>query len=915
MPARRTDVRSRAARGRWRRCVAGWSIVLPALAHGGQDNLLSVGQGVSQGEAVSWAAAQAVQRSGQQAISNESAQAGDTRVKQVEQQDLMVPSLPLRSATATRDVGATAPLAAPAAPDERPLWNLLKADQLSVYDAEVARLGLQFAFWKPSQALAGERKRRQRVKDVDAALKGGPGALRLMLARAPDEFGCAHIDRVWRAADVFSHEGDTDEVFSLYRTIIPSCAPAGNRIATLYFAEHQLAAAQADALIRIEAEQGKRAHDADAAFERLRYQRALSALAALPPDDPAAAPQLAALASAIRANRDAPAATQAGWITFAQHQFDAAAEWFEAALAFAPQDVGATVGLAQVRVAQRDWDGADALLEPAPVAADARARELRGQIALARADDAYRQGHYAESLRELDLAAGLGVPEASTGVLRGWNLYALRHYAEAERVFRARYDASHDEDSAEGLALSRTAQHKQVTGVAQGDAGPLTAYGHALDAQRLYYQKSFIAAQAELHDALQGPADAARISRYVPANLSGIDAASVSAGVTWGVHVGEPGQGKLDTIAPAVRAEWISGTAQYELRYRQLFLNARTTSVAEQFPVAPQTPPWTTAYGGSVRAEELQTMVADTVRFGDGRSLDWHASFGATQGWPAGATFAGQVSIGQQAAWGAWSFYAGVNPVRDSLLSWRGMSLPDNIGTWGAVRRAASGAQARWQLDSHWSINAAAEAQWLTGMNVVGNEGASADLSAGYAFAIPGFDFFNLGPALHYLGYRRNENFYTWGQGGYYSPQRSLSSGLALQMLSNEGRSWQWQGNFETGWNDSLQVSEPCLPLGLPPNAQANLDQDTRSTLTKATCTGGHDHGPYAHAQVSATVKLSSRVQAGALADVNVTPGRDKQFAALAFVRFFFEPRAAVFSRDLARSTRDFYLQLDDARN
>ncbi|TKC78084.1 hypothetical protein FAZ69_32195 [Trinickia terrae] len=881
MPARRTERRRRLALGGWRWGVVWLSIALPGLALAAQDNVLSIGRSASPVEAASRAVTQGAASAGQRALTSERVQAGGVRVRQDEQQGFVVPSLASSPATGGGAKAAAAGVVAPpAAPDERPLWNLLKASQLAAYDAEVTRLTGQFALWKPGAALAAERERRQREQDVAAALKGGPDALRSMIARAPGEFGCAHIDRAWKAADVFAHAGDRDAVVSLYRTIVPSCQPAGNRIATLYLAERQVSAAQVDDLIRVEAEEGKRGPEADAAFARLRYQRALSALGALPPGDPAAAMQLAALAAGIRAYRDAPAATQAGWIEFAQHRLDAAAGWFETALTFEPQSVDGAIGLAQIRVGQRDWDAAQALLSREQVAADPRAKDLLGQIALARADEAYRARRYAESLGDLGLAASLGVPEANTGALRGWNLYALHRYGEAERAFRARYDASRDDDSAEGLALSLVAEGKPV---APHDGGPLGAYGHALEAQRLYYRKSFVAAQAELRDAQQGPADAARIARYVPADLTGIDAASVSAGLTWSDHVGSAGQGRLNVLAPAVRAEWIDGTRQYELRYRQLFLNDGVTSA---------------------RAEELQTMMADTLRLGGDRALDWRASLGAAQGSPVGATVDGQARIGQQAAWGAWSVYAGVNPVRDSLLSWRGQMLSDDGYKWGAVRRAASGAQARWQISPRWSIGAAAEAQWLTGMNVVGNEGASADVSAGYAFDVPGFDYFSAGPAVHVLGYRRNENFYTPGQGGYYSPQRSISEGLALQMLSKEGRTWQWQGNFEAGWNDSLQANEPCLPLGLPPGESASRFPET--------CTGGHDHGPYAHAQVSATVKLSSRVQAGALADVNVTPGRDKQFAALAFVRFFFEPRAAVFSRDLARNTRDFYLQLDD---
>ena len=891
MAARRTESRARRAGGAWRWCAAWLWCVLPGWAHAMQDNVLVVEQHAAQDLAEHGSPAPSAEHAGQSGVTSARAPFGAARLEQTEQRNLLAPEALGAAAQLSARAGAKAAgVPMPSAPDERPLWSLLRANRLGEYDRRLVLLSRDFPSWKPAQTLVEERARRQREQEVEAALNGEPGDLRLLLARAPDEFGCAHIDRVWKAADLFARTAHPDAVYELYRTVIPTCTPEANRIATLYRAEGQLSATQVDELIALEADQGNRTPDADAAFKRLRYQRALSVLAATPPDAADAASHLAALAPEIRAYRDGPAASQAGWIEFARHELDAAADWFDTALSFTPDAADAIVGLAQVRVAQQDFAAADGLLARPSLADEPRARDLRAQIALARANDAYRQHRYTDSLQELDLAAAQGMPEARTSVLRGWNLYALRQYRQAEQVFRASYRQSHDDGSAEGLALSMAALHESRA-LAAPDTGPLHAYGLALDAQRLYYQKAFVAAQGELHSALAGPADQGRILSYVPADLTGIDAASVSAGVTWADHIGTAGQGRLSSVAPTLRAEWFSETRAYELRYRQLFLNAGQGSLGG-----------VGAIGGTARAEELQGMVSDTVHLGDTRTLDWRVSFGATQGGAANFTPDGQASVGQQGAWGAWSAYAGVTPVRDSLLSWRGMSAGGD--TWGAVSRAASGGRARWQVGPRWNISAGAEAQWLSGMRVAENEGMSADLSASYDFQVPGFDYFSAGPALHYLAYRRNENFYSPGQGGYYSPQLSASGGLALQLLSKEGQSWQWQGNIEPGWNYSRQANEPCFPLGEPTGVDA-----------QTSCYGSHDRGPYVHAQLAAVAKLAARWQVGALVDLNVTPGRDKQVAALAFVRYFFAPRAAVFSRDLPRNTRDFYLQLDDDRD
>jgi tetratricopeptide (TPR) repeat protein len=820
----------------------------------------------------------------------------------------------------------------PLVPDERPLWRLLHEHRLIDYDRQVAQLEHETPSWQPSPSLAAERTRQRQEADIAAALQSNDVAvLSQAIARMPEAFSCDYIDRVWQAADVFAHTGHLDDADALYRTVIPACASDANRIATLYRAEHQLSAERVDALIALEASQGHRDAQGDAAFARLRYERAITALSKLPPGSPQAASAVASVASAIRANRDGPAAALAGWIAHAQHDRKQAQDWFETALTFSADNVDAKLGLAQVRIEAHEYDAAQSLLDEPGLRDEARAREQRTQIALARANDAYAAHRYKETLKWLDAAAQEGLPATDTAALRGWAFYALGRFDEAAAAFRTTYEARHDDDSAEGLAMSTHAmrEHGERLGTTRptGD-GRIDAYLDALDAQTLYYRKQFVASHAALRGALTGLADPQRIARYVPADLTGIDAPSAAGGLTWSDHIGAAGQGRLDTIGPELQAAWFHGTTQFSMQYRQLFINAGTTSLDQAVPkligtlegrlaptnsdIAQQQSSIERSLkqittGGSARAEAFQATVADSTRIGMLPKLDWSLSLGGTQGAPAGFQYDAAGSVGQRTTWGMWTLYGGSAPVRDSLLSWRGTTLPESVGGgwWGAVRRTAGGVRLQWQPAPRWNISAAAEGQWLTGQNVVGNEGISADLSAGYDFRLHGFDYFSVGPTAHYLSYRRNENFYSWGQGGYYSPQSSLSTGVALQWLTQEGRGWQFRGNVEGGWNNSLQHTEQCFPLGLNPGLAREIlslpgqNANSVNEVAGLTCAGSHDHGPYASAAVAAVAKLSSRMQIGALATANVTPGRDKQFGAAVFVRYFFEPRAAVFSSDL----------------
>ena len=808
--------------------------------------------------------------------------------------------------------------------DDRPLWNLLRANRLTQFDQQLANVRRQNPAWSPSAALLAERARRQQDVDIELAFaKPGIVALQDALQKYPEQFSCARIDRLWRAAELLAKAGAKTQALGLYQQVFPDCTPPANRIATLYMAQQTLGA-DSDAvaqLIALEARDGKRDADSETKFVRLQYDRGLTRLAALPPDSAEGLQLSQQLAPQIDANRDSAAAALAGWIMVAHSRGDDAERWFLRAQEYSPNNVDAKLGLSQIALDKKDLAGADALLKQTLLAADPRSHLQRARLSMLRADELNRQKDYAASLRVLDEAQQQGATPQDTAQLRGWNMYGLQRYEQASAVFATLYRSKHDATSAEGWALSEGARGRLTELGASGEAqeSPLRDYVTALQSQQLYYRKQFVDAYALQRDAERGvqqlesanPTMANDLKRslpsYLPTNLKGIDAASVTTGFTLSNHAGADGQGHLETFAPSIRGEWIDGTRQFNLRFRQLQLDAGKVgapSVAQAIGV-----PANYAGSGKVSAQELWFAVDDSIWLTSLGRLSWQAALGVTDGGTGTTDLHGQFSVAQQTAWGSWSTYAGSNPVRDSLLSWRGMRLADSDQVWGEVRRNAIGARALWQATPDWSVSAGTELAQFSGRNVQSNKAVSLDLGAGYNLKLQGFDYFNIGPALHYLHYDNDQNHYDWGLGGYYSPQGSLSTGIASQFLTLEGRNRQWSGNLELGWNSSRESASSCLPTALPaPYAAVN-----RSAVNCGYA-GTSDSGMYTHLQLAVVQQIGTRWQIGAQGDLNVTPGRDRQYAAMLFVRYFFSDRGAVFSRDLPKNTRDFYGQLDDGR-
>jgi len=802
--------------------------------------------------------------------------------------------------------------------DERLLWSLLRARRLSQFDQSLAVLRQRHADWTPSAQLLAQRRQQQEV-DIDAAFaRADADGIEQVLQRYPEQFSCARIDHLWRAAELLAKAGRHAQALVLYRTVFPSCTPAVNRIATLYMAQQNLGqvGTALTQLIALEAQSGQRDADSESKFQRLQYDRNLNQLVALAPDSAAGEPLVQQLTTQIEAYHDAAAATLSGWVMLAHAHRDAAQSWFQRGLDWSANNVDAMLGLLQISLDTKDIAGAEAWLAQPLLAADARAREPRMRLSMLRADALNQQKDFATSMRALDESERLGANAQQTAQLRGWNLYGLGRYVQSAALFATQYGSKHDAASAEGWALSENARGAldRLNAMPEAQTSPLLDYVTALQSQQLFYRKQFIAAYALQRQTEQGMqqdnGDAAAIASlapYLPQNLNGIDAASITSGVTFSNHAGADGQGHLDTLAQAIRGEWIDGTRQYNLRVRQLTLDAGNVSASTSARAIGV--PATYQGSGQANAQDLRLAIDDSIwltRFG---RLSWQASAGAISGGAGGTDVNGQLHIGQQTAWGSWSVYAGSNPVTDSLLSWRGMHLPGSDQVWGDVRRNAVGVRGLWQTTARWSVSANVELAQLNGENVQRNHALALDLGAGYNLKFSGFDYFNLGPALHYLRYDNNQNQYDWGLGGYYSPQRSLSTGLASQFLSVEGRERQWSGNLELGVNTSSQSASSCLPQALPA-AYASVS----ASAVNCGYSGSSANGMYAHLQLALVQRLSARWQIGVQGDLNVTPGRDRQYGMMLFLRYFFSDRDALFSRDLPQNMRDFYGQLDDGR-
>ncbi|MFH5250287.1 cellulose synthase subunit BcsC-related outer membrane protein [Burkholderia semiarida] len=134
----------------------------------------------------------------------------------------------------------------------------------------------------------------------------------------------------------------------------------------------------------------------------------------------------------------------------------------------------------------------------------------------------------------------------------------------------------------------------------------------------------------------------------------------------------------------------------------------------------------------------------------------------------------------------SFSVNASRRPETSSVLSYAGMRDPWTGAVWGGVRR--DGVNLRASVDvGRTNLFAELGAGVLSGRNVERN----AEVTLRTGFTVPVYERATMKVSTGLVGnawhYAQNLRYYTYGQGGYYSPQRYLSLGVPIE----------WAGRYD----------------------------------------------------------------------------------------------------------------------
>lgn len=124
--------------------------------------------------------------------------------------------------------------------------------------------------------------------------------------------------------------------------------------------------------------------------------------------------------------------------------------------------------------------------------------------------------------------------------------------------------------------------------------------------------------------------------------------------------------------------------------------------------------------------------------------------------------------------------------LEESILSLQGQRDPYSSAKWGRVLK--TGVQAGINLDlshSYW-FSISGEFDYIWGKNIWENYSAEGNLSFGKTFLLDHRREFDLGIFYVFKHFRRNSNFFTFGHGGYFSPQSFHMIGPTLRYKIKE---------------------------------------------------------------------------------------------------------------------------------
>lgn len=567
--------------------------------------------------------------------------------------------------------------------------------------------------------------------------------------------------------------------------------------------------------------------------------------------------------------RDPNLATKVGWAYFARNEYSSAGIWFNQALEWNSNLGEAAYGLALSKFREGDVSSAEAIAN-FRAGSYPKMRTLQGDIYSRRGTEAYEAKDYQESLNQFNKAAAARPLSRNEQVIVAWDYYYLKQYEKSAQLFESLYRRSPDDVTAQGLyaALSKTGNYERIETVAGQKGGSLKKVYVTYDSTRYFKSNLFLAA-----------ADTGGAKIY-PA-LRNYTTPSVAAGFTYRAKSGTEGEGQLQSVTiPAIQAQFYPANKFMLSGYlSHLSLNSGDLPDGAQVGTVPVN---FTPYSYSMNTSE-NNLWEFAVRLEYQDWLSWYITLGTTPlNGPLQARPVGNAGLIYRNEKGYFQAEIYSKAIKESMTSWVGSVDPYSGNNWGRVTETGVSGSIFRGLPGDNTIFLKAGYGSLMGTNVADNWHGYATIAFSHVFKPRGFEYVTLGGALSGEAFGNNQNHFTYGNGGYFSPEYLIQGLVQAQFLTQEGRQWLAAGSAGAGLQNNKQAASAYFPL----------DPDGREFDSVESTTG------IGLIQLQGAYLIDGNWLVGASLNYAVTADYNEGSISL-WVRYFFDKRSGLLRSDL----------------
>ena len=235
---------------------------------------------------------------------------------------------------------------------------------------------------------------------------------------------------------------------------------------------------------------------------------------------------------------------------------------------------------------------------------------------------------------------------------------------------------------------------------------------------------------------------------------------------------------------------------------------------------------------------------------------------------------------------GPFTFTFDRGSVKDSQLSYAGLHDPGSAGPgyegniWGGV--VATGGEAQFaHTNGNSGFYVSGGGQYLNGVHVQNNSRIDGDAGAYWQVrSVPDEGSMTVGVNFFGMHYAHNETYFTYGQGGYFSPQAYFLASVPLTMQVEQGWNLRYTVTGALGVQAFQQDSVPFFPL----DTALEVANNNPSYSAQTVVSGNYD------LKAEAAYHVSDHWYVGGFADLNNTRNYNDQVVGF-YVRFLIRPQ------------------------